>query len=54
MSMLDPFNPRPDPLSGPEPRARRAAGEPGSTKTFLWVPAVIVGGIGIIAVIAAL
>lgn len=54
MSMLDPFNPRPDPLHGDDPRVRRGIGEPGSTKAFLWVPAVLVGGIGVIAVIAAL
>lgn len=51
--MLDPFNPRPDHIPGAEPRVR-GAGEPGSTKSYLWVPAIIVGGLGVLAVVAAL
>lgn len=55
MSMLDPFNPRPGPMSGEDLHERRAGMEPrGSSKSFLWVPAVIVGGIGVLVVVASL
>ena len=53
MSMFDPFNPHPGSMPGAEPRIRRPAGEPGRTRSFLWAPAVIVVGIGVIALIAA-
>lgn len=55
MSMLDPFNPRPGPAPG-EDLEQRYAGTPprGSGKSFLWVPAVIVGGIGVLVVVASL
>ncbi len=55
MSMLDPFNPRPGPLPGEERRdLRRDPPSGDGGKTFLWVPVAIVGGIGVIAVVAAL
>lgn len=55
MSMLDPFNPRPGPLPGEEMHGRPADMAPrGSSKAFLWVPAVIVGGLGVLVVVAAL
>jgi hypothetical protein len=55
MSMLDPFNPRPGPLSGDDLHERRSQMQPrGDSKSFLWVPAVIVGGIGVLVVVAAL
>jgi hypothetical protein len=55
MSLLDPFNPRPGPLSDDELHGRPADMAPrGGGKSFLWVPAVIVGGIGVLVVVAAL
>lgn len=55
MSMLDPFNPRPGPPPGEAPHERHPGMEPrGSGKSYLWVPAVIVGGIGVLVVVAAL
>jgi hypothetical protein len=55
MTMLDPFNPRPGPMSGDDLHERRSQMQPrGGGKSFLWVPAVIVGGIGVLVVVAAL
>lgn len=55
MSMLDPFNPRPGPAADEDLYRRPAGMEPrGSSKSFLWVPAVIVGGIGVLVVVASL
>lgn len=53
--MLDPFNPRPGPLPGDDIAARAADPAPrGSARSFVWVPVAIVGGIGVLVVIAAL
>lgn len=53
--MLDPFNPRPGPLPGDDMHGRGPDLTPrGGTKSFIWVPVAIVGGIGVLAVIAAL
>lgn len=54
MSMLDPFNPRPGPLPGERLDDRPDMAPRGSGKSFLWVPALIVGGVGILVVVAAL
>jgi hypothetical protein len=56
MSMLDPFNPRPGPLPGDQSHDRPADMAPrgSSSKSFLWVPALIVGGIGALFVVASL
>jgi hypothetical protein len=55
MSMLDPFNPRPGPPPGEDFDQRHPDMPPrGSSKSFLWVPAVIVGGIGVLVVVASL
>jgi len=55
MSMLDPFNPRPGPLPGDEAHGRPVDMAPrGSGKSFVWLPIAIVGGIGVLVVVAAL
>lgn len=54
MSMPDPFNPLPGPMAGDNPADRPNMAPRGSGKSFLWVPALIVGGVGILVVVAAL
>lgn len=56
MSMLDPFNPRPGMPPGEETHYQPPGMPPrsSSSKSFLWVPALIVGGIGVLMVVASL
>lgn len=56
MSVPDPFNPWPGPQPGEERYERRHGVDPRDAggNSFLWVPAVIVGGIAALVLVAAL
>lgn len=53
MSMMDPFNPRPGP-SDDLYREPRDLEPRGGGKAFVWIPVVIVGGVGALIVLASL
>ena len=53
--MMDPFNPRPAQMPGDERHERiRELESRGSGKALVWVPVVIVGGVGALIVLASL
>lgn len=57
---VDPFNPYPGPRHDPLPgddrheRIRRLEAQNDSGRAYVWVPAMIVGGVAAVVVIAAL